>query len=131
MTVTIRIPSRTGIPVDFDSLADSGILRILHSRRDSLPAVQMDAYYVSYRLIAFYLAYPDDKLAPKDTLRAPCFPPALRYGCAKPLKLKIAHLKTLRFARLALHAQMHQAGSSTLLGVIPNAHTNPKVYSCR
>ena len=39
-------------------------LGILHSRRDNLAAVRMDDYYLSYRLIAFYLAYLDEKLTP-------------------------------------------------------------------
>lgn len=34
---------------------------ILHSRRDRLDRIHLDAYYQSYRLIAFYLAYLDQK----------------------------------------------------------------------
>jgi Zn-dependent M28 family amino/carboxypeptidase len=37
-------------------------LRILHSRSDRLEAIRPDDYYQAYRLIAFYLAYLDEKL---------------------------------------------------------------------
>jgi len=39
-------------------------LPILHNRRDNLAAVRMDDYYLTYRLIASYLAYLDEKLTP-------------------------------------------------------------------
>ncbi len=35
---------------------------ILHSNRDNLKAVNLDQYYDSYRLTAFYLAYLDTRL---------------------------------------------------------------------
>lgn len=52
------------IPVISIHSVTTETLGILHSRRDNLAAVQMDDYYLSYRLIAFYLAYLDAKLTP-------------------------------------------------------------------
>jgi len=39
-------------------------LHVLHSENDKLGAIKMDAYFESYRLIAEYLAYLDEVLAP-------------------------------------------------------------------
>jgi len=36
-------------------------LKVIHSRRDNLGAIDMDQYYASYKLIAMYLAYLDQK----------------------------------------------------------------------
>lgn len=41
-------------------------LPILHSTEDKLPAVKMDEYYKSYKLIAEYLAYLDLDLKPRE-----------------------------------------------------------------
>jgi Zn-dependent M28 family amino/carboxypeptidase len=41
---------------------------ILHSARDTIDAIDLDQYYKSYRLLAFYLAYLDSKL---DTTALP------------------------------------------------------------
>jgi hypothetical protein len=35
---------------------------ILHSNRDNLSAINLDDYYTTYRLVAFYLEYLDLKL---------------------------------------------------------------------
>jgi hypothetical protein len=42
---------------------------ILHSSRDRIAAVKMKDYYDSYRLIAEYLAYLDEKLKPADAMK--------------------------------------------------------------
>src|SRR5271165_4598989 len=53
-----RIPSKTkNIPVISIHSVTPETLPILHNRRDNLAAVRMDDYYLTYRLIASYLAY--------------------------------------------------------------------------
>ena len=39
-------------------------IKIIHSPRDQIEAIHMDEYYGSYRLIAAYLAYLDQKFDP-------------------------------------------------------------------
>ena len=36
--------------------------RLLHSPKDRVDAIHLDEYYDSYKLVAFYLAYLDQKL---------------------------------------------------------------------
>ena len=45
-------------------------IRIIHSPRDQMEAIHVDEYYDSYRLIAAYLAYLDQKFDP-DTAAEP------------------------------------------------------------
>lgn len=43
-------------------------LPILHSRQDRIESIRFDDYYTSYRLLAAYLAYLDQRLRPPDAL---------------------------------------------------------------
>jgi hypothetical protein len=46
-------------------------LPILHSARDRFEAIHMDEYYDTYKLLAAYLAYLDEKLDPSTTEQKP------------------------------------------------------------
>jgi hypothetical protein len=75
LPVTVMNPEN-GATADSESFARYHIPRItlhsvtrqtwsiLHSRRDKMSAVKMNDYYDSYKLIAEYLAYLDDRLKP-------------------------------------------------------------------
>jgi hypothetical protein len=51
------------IPVISIHSVTAETLALLHSKRDNMSAVKMDDYTAAYRLVVFYLAYLDSKLA--------------------------------------------------------------------
>jgi Zn-dependent M28 family amino/carboxypeptidase len=57
---------RAGIPaLSIHSIAQD-TLGVLHTQRDTLAAIDRDAYYQSYRTIALYLALLDSNLRPRS-----------------------------------------------------------------